>query len=92
MVWNHRVVRRVFPIPEVMRKEYGETEIMLYIHEAHYDPVGDKLDGKVNGITEDAVCIMGEDVESLRWVLNKMLEALDKPVLDYDEICSSDEE
>ena len=34
------------------------------------------------GYTKDAIAPYGESLESLRWVLTKMLKALDKPVLE----------
>jgi len=74
--WNHRVVRRVF------RADGSHQEVEFAIHEAHY-----KDKGATRGpcsITTDAVAVHAETVDGLRWVLQKMLEALDKPVLDYE--------
>jgi hypothetical protein len=28
--------------------------------------------------------VIGDDIEELKWVLQKMLQACDKPVIDYD--------
>lgn len=67
--WNHRVVKHTHPC--------GSVE--LAIHEAHYD-------GKVaEAITTDPTAPVADSVDELRWVLEKMIEALDKPVLNYEE-------
>lgn len=71
MTWNHRVMRRT--------NEHGET--WYDIHEVYYetDPCGvEKLSW-----TEDAIAPMGETVDELREELERMLRALDKPVLEY---------
>jgi hypothetical protein len=84
MGWNHRVVRRTYP--------NGET--YLEIHECFYEK-GEPVDGKPWGIGErprlgklsdltDRIVPGGEDIEDLRWLLTKMLECLDKPVIDYE--------
>lgn len=68
--WNHRVVRR----------EHVDTgEVTFAIHEAHYDEV------KVEAVTSEPIDVSGESVDDLRWVLEHMLKALDKPVLNYEE-------
>ena len=70
--WNHRVVRRVFP----------NGEVSYAILEAHY-----KQKGATAGpcsLTLDPIAPSAEDIEGLRWVLQKMLEALSKPILDYE--------
>lgn len=79
MGWNHRVVRRVFP-------DAPGTPVLYGIHEAFCDN-----QGRVWGITEEPVRVTsdGEEpdpVAALRWTLDKMLKALDKPVIDYDKI------
>ena len=51
------------------------------IHEAYYNKGNDKA----RSITETSVLPVGEDVKELRWILERMLEALDKPVLDYED-------
>ncbi len=65
--WNHRVVR------------YEDGS--LGIHEAHYSTPG-AASGKCS-ITEYPVGVVSDDLEGLRWVLEHMLKALDKPILDY---------
>ena len=72
MGWNHRVVKRTYPEPS------GET--FYQIHEAYYGLNGS---GKPS-ITVDPMYAIGESVDELRETLQRMLRALDKPVLDYE--------
>ena len=68
MSWNHRVIKK------------GDGDYSWYaIHEVHYDRDSKDL---VQGWTENPVPVMGETVEELRWTLEKMLESLDKPIID----------
>jgi hypothetical protein len=70
--WNHRVVK----------KHYPETdETFFTIHESHYNDNGD-----LYGYTESGVDPCGESIEDLRDILNRMLRALDKPVLVHGEV------
>jgi hypothetical protein len=70
--WNHRVVRRVHIGGDV---EYA-------IHEAYYDT--DDAGNKVcTGFTMEPVDVSAVSKESLLWILESMLAALQKPVLDY---------
>lgn len=50
-------------------------EVYQAIHEVYYDD-----DGKVTGWTDSPISVGGEDVA---WVLDRMREALEKPVLDF---------
>lgn len=74
--WNYRVVRKVYP-PGID----GEREHVLGIHEVYYDD-----DGKPEMVTENRMDAHGETLDELRTDLRWMMEALDKPVLEYDEI------
>lgn len=69
--WNHRVVRR----------EYAYGEVDFTIHEAHYEA------GKTRPhlITVNGVVPYGESIVELRATLLRMLRALDKPMLRYEE-------
>jgi hypothetical protein len=70
--WNYRVMRVISPeLPE---------EPMYQIHEVHYE--GDKP----RMVMVNPAPVMSEDVAGMRWVLDKMREALDKPVLDYETL------
>lgn len=51
-------------------------EVYLQIHEVYYDE-----NGAPNSYTEKAVFIGGEDLKSITWTLNKMLECRSKPIL-----------
>lgn len=70
MTWNHRVVKR-------RDKTIGED--YYAIHECFYD-----VDGKM-GWTEQPIQVIGEDLDSLRWTLEKMMLALDRPVIEDTE-------
>lgn len=70
MSWNHRVYRRTFPNGEV---EYG-------IHEAFYDSPSEEPPGSY---TVEAVGVVGDSIEELRDTLHRMLQCLEKPVLDF---------
>ena len=66
MSWNYRVVKKADRLGN-----YFE------IHEVYYDD-----NGNPNGWTEDAIKPYGVDLDDLRWVLEHMVTALDKPVLE----------
>lgn len=71
MSWNYRV----------MRHEYSNgvtTAHDLEIHEVYYND-----DGTVRGWTENGISPSGEDMAELNRDLDKMEEALGKPILDY---------
>lgn len=81
--WNHRVVRKVLSC--------GSS--YLGIHEAYYDDNGkvwsittDPTDAQVEEKDSFLPDLPGETVEDLKKVLQRMLEACDKPVLDADSI------
>lgn len=66
--WNHRVIAH---------DDYITTENVYYmIHEVFYDK-----EGKPDGCTANPITINGEDLESLHWVVDKIKECLDKPIL-----------
>lgn len=64
-VWNHRVVKHT--------DKSGDT---YAIHEAHYDEAG-----AVAGWTENPCRLLANSIEDLRWQLDQMQQALEKPVL-----------
>ncbi|NDC95173.1 hypothetical protein EB118_07845 [bacterium] len=72
MAWNYRVVKKVTKIP------LGETDITYEIHDVYYDENLDIVNiGRLS-------FPMGDDVESLQWSLERMMEACKKPVIDYN--------
>ena len=77
--WNHRVVRRVYPAHIVSTVELPE-EVEYGVYEAYYE-LGDEA-GAVS-ITTNPTDVVGESVADLRVTLQRMLRALDAPVLDY---------
>lgn len=68
-----------------MRRSYttpsGEQEVSFTIHEAYYPAVGEKADS----ITKEPVDPHGETIEELRESLERMLRALNHPVLEYSD-------
>lgn len=69
MSWNYRVMRRRGRHPKFGKWEtYG-------IHEVYAEP---------GGWTIEPRQMVSDDVEGLKWSLRRMLEALEKPILDYD--------
>lgn len=72
MSWNYRVVKTITKIP------LGDTDISYGIHEVYYDS-----NGTIINISEIAYPI-SDDLEGLKWNLKEMMEAFDKPVIDYN--------
>ena len=70
MTWNYRVIKKAY---------MGETS--LGIHEVYYDD-----DDKPEMVTVEAVGAVGDDLKDLTCELMHMLAALDKPVLNYEDI------
>lgn len=68
-IWNHRVVKRIV-------KECGEDTERFGIHEAFYDIESETL------WTDEPVSVEGESIAELRETLERMLAALDKPIID----------
>lgn len=73
MSWEFRVMKQKYHHPI-------NNEDMYYygIHEVFYNK-----DNTDFSYTADAVDVGGDSLEDIRWVLEAMLKALDKPVLDY---------
>ena len=69
MSWNHRLLAHEH-----------KGEIYLRFHEVHYDE-----NGKPIGCTYNPIPVGGESVKSCRWTLNRMKEALQKPILWYGD-------
>ena len=59
-------------------KQVFDGDDYLQIHEVFYYENNEKS-WTINGVT-----VAGESIEELKDTLNKMLEALDKEILDYD--------
>lgn len=65
MSWNHRILAHD-----------TDGEIYLQIHEVYYDK-----EGVPDGYTMNAIAVSGEDLDSIKWTLDKMKECLEKPIL-----------
>lgn len=78
MTWNYRVVRKV----------YNDETILWGIHEVFYDD-----EGNPKAVTVDAIAPESESEEGIKTVLEWMLAALEKPILEYSDIgvASTDE-
>ncbi len=63
--WNHRVIKKVV-----------DGEEIYSIHEVYYDQ-----DGKLRTYTEQPIGVVSETLKGAKWVLNRMLAALKKPIL-----------
>lgn len=70
-IWNYRIVKRT-------DKSTGED--YYGVHECFYD-----ADGKKPGWTENPVSVISETPEGIKWVLDKMALALDRPIIDGNE-------
>lgn len=68
MSWNHRVIRTE-----------DEGGICYAIHECHYDKKGDTVP---TSWTSEPIAVLSETRTGLLWVLSKMAEAIQQPVLE----------
>ena len=83
MSWNYRIIYHP-PSKYKVGEEELDREEYLAIHEAYYDKKG-----IADGITIDAILAGGEGEDaliSIKWTLEKMMEALNKPILDYETL------
>ena len=89
MSWNYRVIYHPPSKYTVGEKEFDRREY-LAIHEVYYNK-----SNKEDGITTDEIITGDEDKDSLlslKWILEHMLEALDKPILNYENLTEIDKE
>ena len=76
--WNYRVMRRFYP-----EREIGTSGVMIEsceefgFYEVYYDD-----DDKPNSWSQGP--IVAEDMKDMKWAIEKLKEAMEKPVLDYD--------
>ena len=88
MSWNYRVIKRDHPVQDwwIKKTEDGECgvghiETTYAIHEVYYKG------GNIVAISADPIHPIGDTFEELRGELRRMfIDALGKPVLDYDHI------
>jgi hypothetical protein len=89
MSWNYRVIfhkaGQLKENPNLKWEEY------LAIHEVYYDE-----NGVPNSTTKDPITISGEEgkdsLVSIKWILEGITKALQKPILDYDNLNEIDKE
>jgi len=75
MHWNHRVIRH-----KNDKKLSDISEEYWYaIHEVHYDDQEEPV-----SCTSDPIQIIQEDLAAIKWEVDKIKEALEKPILDYE--------
>ena len=72
MSWNYRVVKTVTKIP------LGDTDVSYGIHTVYSDKNGD-----IVNISEKPSYVIGDDMDSLKWNLESMMLACDKPIINY---------
>lgn len=74
MSWNYRIVRKVYKVANAQEEIYT-------IHEAYY------YEGKETPytITNESLYPTGKTLEELKADLEHYMEALTKPVLEYDD-------
>lgn len=66
-MWNHRIIKHVTSDSE-----------WFAVHEVYYDD-----DGTPNSCTSEPIKIIQEDLKDIEWEIDKIKEALQKPVLHY---------
>jgi hypothetical protein len=69
MSWNHRILAH----------KDGD-DWYFQIHEVYYDEKG-----QPSSYTENGVSIGSENIEGISWVLDKMKECVNKPILSVDD-------
>ena len=73
--WNYRVLR--------FQTNFPDEPFYLEIKEVYYDGEDDKP------VAYGDTAIMGENLDEINWTLTKMKEAVEKPILDAEDICSN---
>jgi hypothetical protein len=73
MGWSYRVVNQVTKIP------LGDTDISYAIHTVYTDENGD-----IVNISEKPSYPISDDIDGLKWNLESMMLACDKPPIDYN--------
>jgi len=89
MSWNHRIIYhkadKLKENPKIQWEEY------LAVHEVYYDE-----NGNPHSITEEPCVIIGEEgkdsLMSIKWTLEKITEAMNKPILNYETLKEIDKE
>ena len=74
MSWNYRIVTSTVKVEGFPKK------VRYEIREVYYDDDLEPID-----VAERPARVMGEDVKQIKWVLDKMIKALDKDVIEETE-------
>lgn len=72
--WNHRVIRRE-------QKYHGRDHITYGIYEVYYDKEGLPFSCSAEPIDVSSQCL-----QDMGWLLEKMTDCMNHPILDYDQI------
>jgi len=83
MHWNYRIMRHEDVIPE-WESHAGKTEMWYGIHEVYY---ASEDDSKVMSYSANAMALVSDKIENVKDLLQKMLVAFDKPILEYGMKC-----
>ena len=87
--WNYRLV--LHPAGELKNNPVLKWDEYIAMHEAHYND-----DGELENITKNPITIMGDEgkdsLSSIKWILENMAEALQKPIVNYDTLKEIDKE
>ena len=78
MSWNYRVIKHKNTKESI---HAGENEYWYGIHECYYNE-----DDKIWGWTEDSIRPFGDTLEEITDALKLMTLALEKPVLDEEDL------
>jgi uncharacterized hydantoinase/oxoprolinase family protein len=73
MSWNYRIFKRIHN-----HKYLHEPETLYEIRETYYDE-----DGSIT-MWAEIPDIISDNLEGVRWTLQEMMEACNKPVIDYN--------
>ena len=83
MSWNYRVIEKDGFLPRELQT-YKNKKVTFYeIHEVYYDN-----EGNISMFSADPISPYGDDLDDLAKDLEKIKEALKKPVLKYSDISS----
>lgn len=84
MTWNFRVVKK----PNNHPLTTDEAPYTFGIHEVYYDN-----NGNVVSCTVEPIAIDSDSLEGISWMIEKIAEGMQKPVLDWDnDIPKSEDE
>lgn len=75
MTWNYRVCK------ETYAKGTAHEEVGYTVREVFYDE-----DGKITNCGVNSASVFGENVEEIKIVLERMLESINKDIVDVDAV------